>query len=95
MKPYKALVVGVTVAVPLWAGFAAGQSKPSCDQMKASAPQKVQGRVVRVDNAAGKVTVAAADGKTHEFQASKETLQDLKVGDSIEANLRSLPGCDK
>ncbi len=56
MKPYKALAVGVMVAIPLWA-------------------------------------VAAADGKTHEFQASKETLQDLKVGDKIEASLRSLPNC--
>ena len=93
MAAYKALAVGITLAVPLWAGFAAGQSKPSCDQMKAAAPQKVEGRVVRVDNAAGKVAVAAADGKTHEFQASKETLQDLKVGDKIQANLRSIPNC--
>jgi len=93
MKPYKALAMGIMVTVPLWAGFAAGQSKPSCDQMKAAAPQKVEGRVVRVDAAAGKVAVASADGKTHEFQASKETLQDLKVGDKIEANLRSLPNC--
>lgn len=94
MKPYKALAVGVMVAIPLWAGFAAGQSnKPSCDQMKASAPQKVEGRVVRVDTGGGTVAVAAADGKMHEFQASKETLQDLKVGDKIEANLRSLPSC--
>jgi Cu/Ag efflux protein CusF len=93
MKPYKALVVGVVATIPLWAGFAAGQTKPSCDQMKASAPEKVEGRVVRVDAAAGKVAVAENDGKTHEFQASKETLKDLKVGDKIEANLRSLPAC--
>ena len=93
MKPYKALAVGVMVAIPLWAGFAAGQGKATCDQMKASAPQKVEGRVVRVDAAGGKVAVAEADGKTHEFQASKETLKDLKVGDKIEANLRSLPSC--
>ena len=93
MKRYKALAVGVMFAVPLWAGFAAGQTKPSCDQMKASAPQKVEGRVVRVDAKGGKVAVAEADGKTHEFQASKETLDDLKVGDRIEANLRSVPSC--
>ena len=93
MKPYNALVVGVVATIPLWAGFAAGQTKPSCDQMKASAPEKVEGRVVRVDAAAGKVAVAENDGKTHEFQASKETLKDLKVGDKIKANLRSLPAC--
>ena len=93
MTPYKAVAMGIMLAVPLWAGFAAGQSKPSCDQMKAAAPQKVEGKVARVDQAQGKVAVTEADGKTHEFQASKDTLKDLKVGDKIEANLRSVPGC--
>jgi hypothetical protein len=93
MEPYKVLAVGIMVAVPRWAGLASGQSKPSCDQMRAAAPQKVEGRVVRVDTAGGKVAVAAADGKTHEFQASKETLADLKVGDKVEAKLSSLPSC--
>jgi ribosomal protein S1 len=85
--------MGVMLAVPLWAGFAAGQSKPTCEQMKAGAPQKVEGKVVRVDEAGGRVAVVEADGKTHEFQASKETLQDLKVGDQIEARLRTIPNC--
>lgn len=93
MTPYKAVAMGVVLAVPLWAGFAAGQSKPSCDQMKAGAPQKVEGKVVRVDQAQGKVAVTESDGKTHEFQASKETLQDLKVGDRLTANLREAPKC--
>lgn len=93
MKPFKAVATGIMLAVPLWAGFAAGQSKPACDQAKAGAPQKVEGKVVRVDQAQGKVAVAEADGKTHEFQASKETLKDLKVGDQIEAKLRSVPNC--
>lgn len=93
MTPYKAVAMGVVLAVPLWAGFAAGQSKPSCDQMRAGAPQKVEGKVVRVDQAQGKVAVTESDGKTHEFQASKETLQSLKVGDNVEARLRELPKC--
>jgi ribosomal protein S1 len=93
MTPYKAVAMGIMLAVPLWAGFAAGQSKPSCDQMKAAAPQKVEGKVVRVDQAQGKVAVTESDGKTHEFQASKETLQELKVGDNVEAKLRELPKC--
>ncbi len=93
MTRYKALVTGIIVTVPFVAGFAAAQSKPSCDQMKASTPQKVEGKVVRVDKSQGKVAVTAADGKTHEFQASKETLEDLKVGDRIEANLRQAPAC--
>ena len=93
MTPYKAVAMGIALAVPLWAGFAAGQSKPSCDQIKAGAPEKVEGKVVRVDQDQGKVAVSEADGKTHEFQASKETLQDLKVGDHVEARLRELPKC--
>jgi ribosomal protein S1 len=93
MRRYPAVAVGIMLALPLWAGFAAGQSKSTCDQAKASAPQKVEGKVVRVDQAQGRLAVVEADGKTHEFQASKETLQDLKVGDHIEARLRALPGC--
>jgi ribosomal protein S1 len=93
MTAYRALIVGLAVAVPLWAGAAAGQSKPSCEQMRASSPQKVEGRVVRVDKTSGKVAISSTDGKTHEFQASKETLDDLKVGDSVQASLRSIPNC--
>jgi ribosomal protein S1 len=93
MKPYKAIAVGIMLALPLGAGFAAAQSKPACDAVKAGAPQKVEGKVVRVDQAQGKVAVVEADGKTHEFQASKETLADLKVGDKIEARLRAVPNC--
>lgn len=93
MRPYTAMAVGVMLALPLWAGFAAGQGKPTCEQVKASAPQKVEGKVVRVDQSQGRLAVVEADGKTHEFEASKETLQDLKVGDHIEARLRSLPSC--
>lgn len=36
----------------------------------------------------------APNGTMHEFQASKETLQDYKVGDSIKARLRPDPRCD-
>jgi hypothetical protein len=93
MKPYKAVAMGIMLAVSLWAGFAAGQNKAACDPAKAGAPQKVEGKVVRVDQAAGRVAVVESDGKTHEFQASKETLQDLKVGDQIEARLRAVPNC--
>ena len=93
MEPYKAVAMGIMLAVPLWAGFAGAQGKPACDAARAGAPQKLEGKVVRIDQAAGKVAVTETDGKTHEFQASKDTLQDLKVGDSIEARLRSVPNC--
>jgi hypothetical protein len=74
-------------ALMLTGASALAQSKPACDPAKT--PQMVSGQVVRVDTAQGKVTVRAADGTIHEFQASKETLADLKTGDRIEAKLRS------
>lgn len=30
---------------------------------------------------------------THEFQANKETVKDMKAGDRIEAKLREAPKC--
>jgi hypothetical protein len=48
---------------------------------------------VKVDPAQGKVTVREADGTVHEFQASAETLKDLKPGDQIGAKLREAPKC--
>ncbi|HEX6082265.1 MAG TPA: hypothetical protein VF197_21720 [Methylomirabilota bacterium] len=93
MTRFTAVAASIMLAVPLCAGLAAAQSKPACDQMKANAPQQVEGKVVRIDPATNKVAVAEANGKTHEFQASKETLQDLKVGDHIEAKLRQGPKC--
>ncbi len=65
----------------------AQQPKPACDP--ARTPATVSGQVVRIDTAQSKVTVRASDGTTHEFQASKETLADLKTGDRIEMKLRS------
>jgi hypothetical protein len=54
---------------------------------------KVEGQVVKIDQAQGKVTVREPCGTVHEFQASAETLKDLKVGERIEAKLREAPKC--
>ena len=68
--------------------------QPGCDaQGKVKAAEKVEGQVVKVDAAQGKVTVREPGGTTHEFQASAETLKDLKVGDQIGAKLREAPKC--
>jgi hypothetical protein len=74
-----------------WPAF--GQNKPACQQGRVVTPQKVEGEVVKVDAARNKLSVREADGKVHEFEASKETLQEFKVGDRIEANLREAPKC--
>jgi hypothetical protein len=68
------------------AGYVQAQNKPDCPK---GAAERVEGQVVKVDTAQGKVTVRGTDGTTHEFQASKETLQDMKVGDKIAAKLRT------
>ena len=91
MKRLTCGAVALTAAVMLWSGAVLAQAKPGCD--KASTPQKLEGQVVAIDLNQGKVTMRGSDGVTHEFQASKETLQAYKVGDRIEATLRSAPEC--
>jgi hypothetical protein len=88
-----AVTVAFSVALIACSASAFGQSKPACDQGRVVTPEKVEGEVVKVDAAQNKLSVREADGKVHEFQASKETLQEFKVGDRIEANLREAPKC--
>ncbi len=81
----------LAVTTMFLSGNAFAQTKPECD--KAKTPQTLEGQVVSIDMNQGKVTMRGSDGTTHEFQASKETLQGYKVGDRIEAKLRSAPEC--
>ena len=70
------------------------QAKPACDAKgRVMTPEKVEGLVVHIDLAQNRLSVREADNKVHEFQASKETLEDLKVGDRVEANLKEAPKC--
>jgi hypothetical protein len=85
--------LGVALAAPilLWSATAFGQTTnpptgPATGPTRT--PQAVEGQVVKIDRIQGRVTIRAVDGTTHEFQASTETLQDLKEGDRIEARLR-------
>jgi hypothetical protein len=88
------VAAGLAVTLVLWSGSASGQGKPACDpQGRVVTPQKVEGQVIKVDPAQKKLSVRQADGTVHEFEASPETLQNLKVGDRIEANLREAPKC--
>ncbi len=94
MKTWIRSSAGLAVGVIFWSWTALGQGKPP-DCGKAGAPENVEGQVVKVDSDQGKLTVRETDGTIHEFQASKETLQDFKAGDHIKAKLRSAPKCDK
>lgn len=94
MRTWLQVTSGLAIGLLLWSGAALAQVKPGCDaQGKVKAQEKVEGQVVKVDTAQGKVTVREADGTVHEFQASAETLKDLKPGDQIGAKLREAPKC--
>jgi hypothetical protein len=58
---------------------------------KASAPEKIDGQVVKVDPSSGMITVRNTDGTMHEFKGDAETLKDYKAGDSIQLTLRAQP----
>jgi aconitase B len=92
MHTWLQLSVGLAMGLMLWVGTALGQARPACDQ-KAKTPERVQGEITKIDAAQGRVTVRESDGTVHEFQASTETLQDLKVGGRVEAKLREAPKC--
>jgi hypothetical protein len=85
---------GGALIVPLllWGGTALAQTTtpPATTPRNAPAttPEMVSGQVVKIDRSQGKVTIREGNGKMHEFQASAETLKDLKEGDRIEARLR-------
>jgi len=94
LRTWLQVTSGLAIGLLLWSGAALAQVKPGCDaQGRMKAPEKVEGQVVKVDPAQGKVTVREADGTVHEFQASAETLKDLKPGDQIGAKLREAPKC--
>jgi Cu/Ag efflux protein CusF len=94
MRIRRALLAGLLATSVLWSGAAMGQAKPACDQQgKAGTPEKIGGQVVNIDHAAGKVTIREADGKNYEFHADTATLENLKIGDRLEAKLRAAPSC--
>lgn len=85
------LMAVIAAAFLLLSTSAWSQNKADCTP--AGAPPKVEGQIVKVDAASGKLTVKDTGGAMHEFQASKETIGSHKVGDTIKANLRTGPPC--
>ena len=53
------------------------------------ASEMIEGEVTKIDLERSRVTIRSSDGSVHEFEASAETLKDLKVGDHIEAKRRA------
>ena len=71
----------------LWAGAAFAQATPP--PVPGQGPDRVEGQVVKIDHDSKTVTLQTSTGQTLQFQASDETLRSLKVGDRIEARLRT------
>ena len=94
MRMMSVLSAGLVAASLLGGGVAIGQQTApdlcrAHERAKTHAPKKIEGKVVKVDPAAGTLTIEETNGKTREFRASAETLKTMKAGDQIEANLRS------
>jgi hypothetical protein len=87
------VLAGVATFAVLGGSALAQQPQRSGADCKVATPAKVDGQVVRVDQAAKKLTVRDKDGKTLEFQATADMLQTMKPGDRIEATLREAPKC--
>jgi len=79
-----ALAIGLGPVLPAPARLAA-----AAQQASASASETVAGEVTRIDLERSRVTIRSRDGSVHEFEASAETLKDLKIGDYIEARRRT------
>jgi Cu/Ag efflux protein CusF len=75
--------IALVASILLWTGTALGQAAQQPPVHQGSTPRSVEGLVLKIDKRAGKVTI-----RSHEFTASKATLDDLKEGDRIEARLR-------
>ena len=84
-------VVGTAVAQNQPETQPSAQPKVNCNVK--NAPQKVDGQITRIDPASNTLTIRDSSGATHDFQASPETLRDLKAGDRIEARLRPAQTC--
>ena len=75
----------MALAIALGQGFVAA---PRAATAAEQASEVIAGEVTKIDLDRSRVTVRSSDGKPHEFEASAETLKDLKVGDKIEAKRR-------
>ena len=97
----KTLAIGAALlaAVVMFAGAAFSQTQapdPSktqptnkmCTGARADAPQKLEGKVVKIDHDRGTLTVRTHDGKLQDFEGSRETVREYKLGDELEATLR-------
>jgi len=94
--------IRLRVAIGLLAACLAGSPAPaetsgqqSSECPKITAAERIDGTVTNIDQDRGTLTLLSSDGTIHKFQASRETLQELKVGEKIETKLRVTEKCRK
>jgi hypothetical protein len=97
------LTAALVAAALITGGPALAQEKPKANCQpsasprgdasapKGSAPEKIDGQVVKVDPSKGMITVRNKDGSMHEFKGDADTLREYKQGDNIELTLRAQP----
>ena len=90
----------IGVAVGLLAGVLLGgpaalaeTSGPPGECPRITAVERIDGTVMNIDTQQGVLTLLGSDGTIHKFQASQETLQDLRIGDKIQTKLRISEKC--
>ncbi len=89
MHILKRLFAVAIIASAAYASIAIAEDAADC--ASSGQPAQLDAKVEKVDATNGKITVRDSSGTVHEFDASAETLQDYKVGDTIKAKLR----CEK
>ena len=86
-----ALAFGAAAVGPVVTSVTA-RPAAAAEQAKASPSDSmsmVEGEVTKIDLERNRVTIRSDDGSVHEFEASAETLKELKVGDRIQAKRRA------
>ncbi len=93
------IVAALVAAIVMFAGAAfsqtqvpdAAKTQPTnkvCTGARADAPKKLEGKIVKIDHERGTLTVRTHDGKMQDFEGSRETVAEYKLGDELEATLR-------
>lgn len=82
------VLAAMALAGALGLGVSVAPAQVQAQSAEPQALEVIDGEVTKIDLERKRVTVRSRDGGVHEFEASEETLKDLKVGDRIEAKRR-------
>lgn len=76
------IIATLALGIALSRGATAAEASPASNDV-------VAGEVTVIDEVNNRITVRSTDGVLHEFEATKATIDDLKVGDHLEARKRA------